>query len=154
MPPPQLPRASRRIGSRRSTQMRMRIEKERTPAGKDDLAIKTGRGGLMDAEFVAQALCLENGWQEANTLRALERGREAAVLPEADKLIETTASSGASRASCAAGVTKAKPCCRTIRRRIIAFRVRCGFPTPDAFREALAGYRKAIREVYARVFGT
>ena len=53
--------------------MRMRIEKERTPAGKDDLAIKTGKGGLVDAEFVAQALCLENGWHEANTLKALER---------------------------------------------------------------------------------
>src|SRR5208283_1830145 len=68
-------------------QMRMRIEKERTPAGKDDLAIKTGKGGLMDAEFVAQALCLEQGWQEANTLRVLDRGRTAGVLPEADTLI-------------------------------------------------------------------
>ena len=47
------------------------------PAGKDDLAIKTGKGGLMDAEFIAQTLCLEQGWQEANTLRALERGRAA-----------------------------------------------------------------------------
>ena len=55
-------------------QMRLRIEKERTPRGQNDLAIKTGKGGLMDAEFIAQTLCLENGWQEANTLRALERG--------------------------------------------------------------------------------
>src|SRR5207302_9237974 len=31
--------------------MRMRIETERTPRGKDALAIKTGCGGLMDAEF-------------------------------------------------------------------------------------------------------
>jgi len=31
--------------------MRMRIEKERTPSGQDELAIKTGRGGLMDAEL-------------------------------------------------------------------------------------------------------
>ena len=44
-------------------QMRMRIEKERTPRGQDELAIKTGRGGFMDAEFIAQALCLESGWQ-------------------------------------------------------------------------------------------
>ena len=64
-------------------QMRMRIEKERTPRGQDDLAIKTGRGGLMDAEFIAQVLCLENGWHEPNTLRALERGREAGILPDA-----------------------------------------------------------------------
>ena len=61
-------------------QMRLRIEKERTPQGRDDLAIKTGKGGLMDAEFIAQALCLENGWQEANTLRALERARDAVEL--------------------------------------------------------------------------
>ena len=36
--------------------MRLRIEKERTPRGQDELAIKTGKGGLMDAEFIAQAL--------------------------------------------------------------------------------------------------
>src|SRR6185503_10669218 len=48
--------------------MRLRIEKERTPAGKDALAIKTGKGGLMDAEFLAQILCMENGWPEPNTL--------------------------------------------------------------------------------------
>jgi glutamine synthetase adenylyltransferase len=32
--------------------------------------------------------------------------------------------------------------------------VRCGFAAPEAFREALAKWRKAIREVYAMVFGT
>ena len=36
--------------------MRQRIEKERTPPGKEALAIKTGRGGLMDVEFIAQTL--------------------------------------------------------------------------------------------------
>ena len=41
--------------------MRLRIEKERTPPGKDALAFKTGVGGLIDAEFIAQALCLEQG---------------------------------------------------------------------------------------------
>jgi glutamine synthetase adenylyltransferase len=30
----------------------------------------------MDAEFIAQVLCLENGWQEANTLAALEHARD------------------------------------------------------------------------------
>ena len=38
--------------------MRERIANERTPPGKDRLAIKTGAGGLMDAEFLAQAFCL------------------------------------------------------------------------------------------------
>ena len=57
--------------------MRARIEKERTPPGQDALAIKTGAGGLMDAEFLAQTVCLAQGWQEPNTLRALERARDS-----------------------------------------------------------------------------
>lgn len=61
--------------------MRARIEKERTPAGKDALAIKTGKGGLIDAEFLAQAVCLERGWQEPNTFRVLERIQKEGVLP-------------------------------------------------------------------------
>ena len=133
-------------------QMRMRIEKERTPAGKDDLAIKTGKGGLMDAEFIAQTLCLEQGWQEANTLRVLERGRAAGVLPEADKLIENYRQlrrlEGILRRWSYEGETvlpdDPAPYYRVS--------VRCGFATPEAFREALAGWRKAIREVYLKVF--
>jgi glutamine synthetase adenylyltransferase len=48
------------------------------------LAIKTGAGGLMDAEFLAQSLCLARGWQEANTMKALRRGGEAGAWPAAD----------------------------------------------------------------------
>jgi glutamate-ammonia-ligase adenylyltransferase len=133
-------------------QMRMRIEKERTPPGKDGLAIKTGKGGLMDAEFIAQALCLENGWQEANTLRALERGRAAGALPEAGKLIENYRQlrrlEGILRRWSYEGETvlpdDPAPYYRVS--------VRCGFATPDVFREALAGWRRAIREVYLKVF--
>lgn len=133
-------------------EMRLRIEKERTPSGKDDLAIKTGKGGLMDAEFIAQTLCLENGWQEANTLRALERGRKAGVLREADKLIENYRHlrrlEGILRRWSYEGETvlpdDPAPYYRVS--------VRCGFATPNAFREALAGWRRAIREVYLTVF--
>jgi glutamate-ammonia-ligase adenylyltransferase len=138
---------------RRIHEMRMRIEKERTPVGKDDLAIKTGRGGLVDAEFIAQALCLEQGWQEANTLRALERARGAGVLAGADKLIENYR-----RLRQVEGILRRwsyegeivlpddpAPYYRVS--------VRCGFATPEAFREALAEWRTAIREVYLDVFG-
>src|ERR1019366_1970023 len=133
-------------------QMRMRIEKKRTPPGKDDLAIKTGTGGLMDAEFIAQMLCLDNGWQEANTLRALERGRAATVLPDADKLIENYRQlrrvEGILRRWSYEGETvlpdDPAPYYRVS--------VRCGFATPEAFRDALAGWRRAIREVYLKVF--
>jgi glutamate-ammonia-ligase adenylyltransferase len=70
--------------------MRWRIEKERTPAGKDALAIKTGAGGLMDAEFIAQTLCLEHGLYAPNTLEALQQLQAAAALPanQATSLIE------------------------------------------------------------------
>src|SRR5439155_3295021 len=117
-----------------------------------DLAIKTGQGGLMDAEFMAQALCLEHGWQEANTLRALERGREAEVLPEADKLIENYRRlrrlEGILRRWSYEGETvlpdDPAPYYRVS--------VRCGFATPEQFRAALAGWRAAIRGVYEKFF--
>jgi glutamate-ammonia-ligase adenylyltransferase len=133
-------------------QMRLRIEKERTPHGQDDLAIKTGKGGLMDAEFIAQALCLENGWPEANTLRALERARDAGVLPDADKLLENYRKlrrvEGILRRWSYEGETvlpdDPAPYYRVS--------VRCGFATPEEFGKALAKWRKAIREVYSKVF--
>src|SRR5580704_1261080 len=70
--------------------MRQRIEKERTPAGQDALAIKTGAGGLMDAEFLAQTFCLAHGWHEPNTLRALARARDSGAFAakDADAFIE------------------------------------------------------------------
>jgi glutamate-ammonia-ligase adenylyltransferase len=133
--------------------MRMRIEKERTPNGKDDLAIKTGKGGLMDAEFIAQALCLGNGWPEANTLRALERGREAGVLADAEKCIDNYRQlrriEGILRRWSYEGETvlpdDPAPYYRVS--------IRCGFETPEAFRAALATYRQRLREGYLKAFG-
>jgi len=133
-------------------QMRLRIEKERTPRGQDELAIKTGKGGFMDAEFIAQALCLENGWQEANTLRALERGRVTGVLPDADKLIENYRRlrrvEGILRRWSYEGETVLPDDAPAYYR----VSVRCGFATPEEFRKALARWRGAIREVYAVMF--
>ena len=132
--------------------MRMRIEKERTPAGKDDLAIKTGKGGLMDVEFIAQALCLEYGWHEPNTLRALERGREAGTLPDAEQFIagyrELRRLEGILRRWSYEGETvlpdEPEPYYRVS--------VRCGFATPEEFRMALAGWRQSIRKTYQEFF--
>ncbi|HEU5126304.1 MAG TPA: bifunctional [glutamate--ammonia ligase]-adenylyl-L-tyrosine phosphorylase/[glutamate--ammonia-ligase] adenylyltransferase [Verrucomicrobiae bacterium] len=133
--------------------MRMRIEKERTPAGKDDLAIKTGQGGLVDAEFIAQALCLENGWHEANTLRALEQGRASGALADAEKLIanyrELRRVEGILRRWSYEGETvlpdDAAAFCRVS--------VRCGFTTQEKFSEALKKWRTEIRQVYRMFFG-
>jgi glutamate-ammonia-ligase adenylyltransferase len=63
--------------------MRARTIRERTGPGREQLAIKTGTGGLMDAEFMAQAFCLTSGWQEPNTLRALRRAAEEGLLAPA-----------------------------------------------------------------------
>jgi glutamate-ammonia-ligase adenylyltransferase len=132
--------------------MRLRIEKERTPPGKDDLAIKTGRGGLMDAEFIAQALCLEHGWQEANTLRALERGGAAGLLPEADKLIgnyrQLRRVEGILRRWSYEGETVLPDDPAPYHR----VSLRCGFAASEAFRDALKGWRSVIREVYGKMF--
>lgn len=152
---PSLPLAAYTPGWRQEiARMRWRIEKERTPAGKAALSIKTAAGGLVDAEFIAQTLCLEHGLYQPNTLRALEAIRDAKLLDEESSaaLIENF---------------------RKLRRVEIILRrwsyegetelpddpapfyrvsVRCGFPTPDEFRAAVAGYRAAIRAVYARVF--
>jgi glutamate-ammonia-ligase adenylyltransferase len=133
--------------------MRMRIEQERTPPGQHELAIKTGRGGLMDAEFIAQVLCLEHGWQEPHTLRGLERGRDAGVLPDGEKLLENYRQlrrlEGILRRWSYEGETvlpdDPAPYYRVA--------VRCGFATAEEFRAALAGWRKAIREVYLQFFG-
>ena len=132
--------------------MRMRIQRERTSGGQEELAIKTGAGGLMDAEFIAQALCLEHGWHEPNTLRTLERGRDAGVLAEPGHLIESYR-----RLRHVEGILRRwsyegeavlphdpAPYYRVA--------VRCGFDSADAFREAVSGYRRSIREVYAQAF--
>jgi glutamine synthetase adenylyltransferase len=103
----------------------------------------------MDAEFVGQTLCLENAWQEANTLRALERGRDARVLPEANRLIENYRHlrrvEGILRRWSYEGETvlpdDPEPYYRVS--------VRCGFATPQEFRASLAHWRNAVRQVYS-----
>jgi glutamate-ammonia-ligase adenylyltransferase len=132
--------------------MRMRIERERTPSGKNELAIKTGSGGLIDAEFIAQALCMENGWQEATTLSALQRGRSAGVLPQGDELIENYRRlrkvEGILRRWSYEGETvlpdDPAPYYRVS--------VRCGFGTAEDFRKALAEWRWRVRESYLEYF--
>jgi len=135
--------------------MRQRIEKERTPGGKDALAIKTGAGGLIDAEFIAQALCLENGWREPNTLKALQLGLENGRFAESDG--ETLIANyrqlrrieGILRRWSFAGETvlpdDEAPLARVA--------VRCGFKTTDEFMGAVAVYRTKIRAMYLKFFG-
>ena len=130
--------------------MRQRIEKERTPAGKDALAIKTGSGGLIDAEFLAQMFCLENGWQETNTLRALERAKAEKKLPPkaAEELItnyrQLRRIEGILRRWSYVGETELPDDPAPLYR----VAVRCGFGDADAFMASVAACRAAIRRVY------
>ena len=134
--------------------MRARIEKERTPPGQADLAIKTGAGGLIDAEFIAQALCLEHGWQEPNTLRVLERARDAKAMDASDatKLIENYGKLRRVEAILRRWSYEGETVLPVDVAPFYRVSVRCGFPTPEMFRNAVRGYRGAIRQVYARFF--
>jgi len=132
--------------------MRLRIENERTPVGQDTLAIKTGKGGLMDVEFVAQVLCLENGWHEPNTLRALERARANKILPHAEKLIENYLQLRRVEAILRRWSDEGETVLPDDAPAFYRVSVRCGFDSPEKFQAALAKWRKAIREVYAAVF--
>jgi glutamate-ammonia-ligase adenylyltransferase len=134
--------------------MRLRIEKERVPVGQDALAIKTGSGGLIEAEFIAQAMCLENGWHEPNTLAALRRARSERSLNEhdAEKLIENyrrlrRIEAILRRWSFAGETVLPKDPAPLYR-----VAVRCGFRNAEEFMTAINRWRRAIRAVYAKVF--
>lgn len=132
--------------------MRMRIEKERTPPGTNHLAIKTGSGGLMDCEFIAQTLCMENGWHEPNTLRALERARQNEALPNADKLIENYVRLRRVEAILRRWSDEGEALLPDDAPAFYRVSVRCGFDSPETFRTALAEWRKGIRTAYKNVF--
>jgi glutamate-ammonia-ligase adenylyltransferase len=132
--------------------MRQRIEKDRVPAGKQHLAFKTGTGGLIDAEFIAQTLCLENGWHEPNTLKALIKAEDEKALGGCDLLIDNFRK--LRRIECIlrrwsyVGESEL-PDDPAPQYRVA---IRCGFATATELLEAMAEYRNAIRKVYAQYF--
>jgi glutamine synthetase adenylyltransferase len=133
--------------------MRQRIERERTPAGKQHLAIKTGAGGLIDAEFLGQTLCMANGWHEPNTLRALLLARERKALPNprADALLDNYRQlrrvEGILRRWSLAGETALPDDPAPLYR----VAVRCGFTRAEHFIKAVSECRAGIRRVYSEV---
>jgi glutamate-ammonia-ligase adenylyltransferase len=134
--------------------MRQRIEKERTPFGQADLSIKTGAGGLIDAEFIAQALSLENGWLEPNSLRALERARDENRLPERDaaKLIDNFRELRRIESILRRWSFEGEAVLPSDPEPFYRVSIRCGFKTPDAFRQSVAASRRAIRDIYRKIF--
>jgi glutamate-ammonia-ligase adenylyltransferase len=134
--------------------MRRRIEAERTPKGQGALAIKTGAGGLMDAEFLAQAFAMEAGFHEPETLAALGLGVGAGFLEResAEKLIDSFKKlrriEGILRRWSFEGET-VLPEDGAAMRRVAA---RCGYETAEEFARAVAAIRGAIRTAYACYF--
>ena len=135
--------------------MRLRIETERTPAGQDNLAIKTGRGGLMDVEFIAQAICLEHGWHEPNTLAAIARAGAEKVLAKSSVAALTN------------NYRQLMQVERILRRwsfqpesllpadpaPYYRVAVRCGFKESGDFEKAVLAWRETIRSEYVKYFG-
>lgn len=136
--------------------MRARIEKERTPSGKEPLAIKTGAGGLMDAEFIAQMFALENNWQEPNTLKGLLRVQSEQKLPP-DRALSLIASyrqlrriEGILRRWSFAGETVLPDDSAALYR----VAIRCGYTNADEFMNTVSAWRQSIRDVFNGVFQT
>jgi [glutamine synthetase] adenylyltransferase / [glutamine synthetase]-adenylyl-L-tyrosine phosphorylase len=134
--------------------MRERIARERTPAGKDRLAIKTGAGGLIDAEFLAQAFCLARGWQEANTLSALRRGGKAGLLGRGDARLLLQNYGSLRRIE---GILRRWSCEGEVllpddEAALCRVAVRCGFAGARDFMQELEATRAAIRAVYVKYF--
>ncbi len=134
--------------------MRARIQKERTPPGQDELAIKTGIGGLMDAEFIAQMFALENGWQEPNTLRCLSRAQTNGRLAPADADLLITNYwhlrhvEGILRRWSFAGETVLPDDPAALYR----VAIRCGVSDLKVFLSTVAGHRQQVRKVYEHLF--
>ncbi|HOW66307.1 MAG TPA: hypothetical protein P5186_23650 [Candidatus Paceibacterota bacterium] len=134
--------------------MRHRIEKERTPAGQETLAFKTGAGGLIDAEFMAQTISLACGWHEPNTLKALKRARSEKVLNEIDAASLLENYGHLQRLECilrrwsyvGESVLPVDPAPQ------YRVAVRCGFPDAATFLQAVSDWRAQIRGVYSRFF--
>jgi glutamine synthetase adenylyltransferase len=107
----------------------------------------------MDAEFIAQTMCLEQGWQEPNTLQALQRVRDEGALPrdDAEPLIENYRQLRRVESILRRWSFEGEVVLPDDDAAFYRVSVRCGFATPGAFREAVAAWRKAIREVYRKV---
>lgn len=134
--------------------MRARIEKERTPMGKDPLAFKTGRGGLVDAEFVAQTLAMQHGWFEPNTLRSLEKARDHGALSrdDADALLTPFRQLRRMESILRRWSFEGEAVLPEDPAPQYRVAVRCGFTDAKTFLAAVAGWREAIRRVYLKVF--
>lgn len=132
--------------------MRERIAKERTPRGEERLAIKTGYGGLVDAEFMAQTFCLEHGWPEPNTLKALQRGHEAKLISNGDDFIKSYRALRRIECILRRWSFEGETTLPNEDPPLYRVAVRCGFKTIEEFMKHVAQIRGVIHKSYEEVF--
>jgi glutamate-ammonia-ligase adenylyltransferase len=132
--------------------MQQRIARERTPPGQDALAFKTGTGGLVAAEFLAQTLGMSHGWREPNTLCSLERAGATGALSQAAATEVITGYRALRRWESilrrwsfhGESVLPVEPAAQ------LRVARRCGFSSADALLAAFAEARQKIGNVTAR----
>jgi glutamine synthetase adenylyltransferase len=111
---------------------------------------------LVDAEFIAQTLCLAHGWQEPNTLRALERARGERALAErdAETFIESYRQLRRVEGILRRWSFEGETVLPEDPAPLLRVAVRCGYADSDSFMSAVALYRANIRRVYRRFFAS
>ncbi len=131
--------------------MRLRIEKERTPKGKDSLAFKTGAGGLVDVEFLAQILAMAHGWYEPNTSRSLERARDCGALATgaAETLITNFRHLRRMESILRRWSFEGEAVLPDDAPAQYRVAVRCGYSEAESFFQDVARWRQEIRRIYS-----
>jgi glutamine synthetase adenylyltransferase len=132
--------------------MRARIAKERTSPGEEHLAIKTGAGGLIDAEFMAQTFCLEQGWQEPSTLNALQRANDAKLLPKGDDFIKSYRAMRRIECILRRWSFEGETTLPNEEPPLYRVAVRCGFSNIADFMKHVAQVRAVIHQGYEQMF--
>ncbi len=129
--------------------MLQRIQRERG-SGSDFLDLKTGRGGIIEAEFLVQAVQMRHGIWEPNWERAVDRLREGGHLDksEAAKLIQAYA-----------GLRQCESVLRRYENKAVStlssdpneqrkLAVRLGYDSFETFRRHYVDAREAIHALY------
>jgi glutamate-ammonia-ligase adenylyltransferase len=144
--------------------MRERIAVERADADREEVNIKTGRGGLVDIEFVVQMLQLRHGHAEPRlrqraTRAALAALEETGLLPTEDARVLREGYAFLRALESRLRIERGQPVEALDQESLLGVARRLGYAGSDdeavaALRADHERHRTAIREVYERAFAT
>jgi glutamate-ammonia-ligase adenylyltransferase len=129
--------------------MLQRIQRERG-SGSDFIDLKTGRGGIIEAEFLVQALQMRHGIWEPNWDRAVDRLRESGYLDksEAAKFIQAHARLRQCESVLRRYENKAVSTLSSDPNEQRKLAVRLGYDSFETFRRDYVDAREAIHALY------